>query len=213
MQMQIVETNAGAAIWAALSRIAWRSGLLHAEEAVGVLEFHRGVVHEDADRQGHAAQRHDVERLAQRPQHDDRHEDRQRDRRGDDERAAPRAEEEQDHQGRQAGGDGALFEHPLTAAWTNTDWSKRNSILSSGGSWAWIGRHGLAEPLDHADGGGALGLQHGHQHGPASVAADDVGLHREPVQRVGHVLDVDRHAVDRPDGQEVEPLARRPGCC
>ena len=46
--------------------------LLHAEVAVDVLDLHGGVVHQDADRQRHAAQRHGVERLAQRPQDDDR---------------------------------------------------------------------------------------------------------------------------------------------
>src|SRR5207237_1147227 len=33
---------------------------------------------------------------------------------------------------------------------------------------------------------------------------DDVGLDREPVGHVGDVLDVDRHAVDRLDGNKVE---------
>ena len=67
MQMASVETNAGTAICAAPSRIAWRIGFLHAEVAVDVLDLHGGVVHQDADRQRHAAQRHGVERLAHAP--------------------------------------------------------------------------------------------------------------------------------------------------
>ena len=58
---------------------------------------------------------------------------------------------------------------------------------------------GCAHALDHAQGRGPLALEDGHEHRPAAVAADDVGLHREAVRHVGHVLDVDRDAVDRLD--------------
>ena len=70
------------------------------EIAVDVLDLDRGVVHQDADRQRQAAQRHDVDRLAQRAQHDERRQDRQRNRDRDDQRAAPAAQEDQDHERR-----------------------------------------------------------------------------------------------------------------
>ena len=70
------------------------------EIAVDVLDFDGGVVHQDADRQRQAAQRHDVDGLAQRAQHDQRDENRQRNRDRDDERAAPAAQEDQDHEAR-----------------------------------------------------------------------------------------------------------------
>ena len=72
------------------------------EVAVDVLDLDRGVVHEDADGEREPAERHDVDRLAERREHQQRAEDRERDRHRDDHRAAPAAEEDQDHQPRQA---------------------------------------------------------------------------------------------------------------
>ena len=66
MQMQSVETNAGTAICCAPSRIACTSGFLWCEVAVDVLDLDRRVVDEDADGERHAAERHHVERLAER---------------------------------------------------------------------------------------------------------------------------------------------------
>ena len=67
MQMQSVETNAGTAICCAPSRIACTVSF-PGEVAVDVLDLHRGVVHQDADRQGEAAERHDVDGLAESAQ-------------------------------------------------------------------------------------------------------------------------------------------------
>ena len=75
-----VETNAGTAICCAPSRIACVDRLAHVEVAVDVLDLDRRVVDQDADRQRQPAERHDVDRLPQRAQHDDRAQDRQRDR-------------------------------------------------------------------------------------------------------------------------------------
>ena len=65
MQMESVETNAGAATCCA-DRESPRQRLLLAHVAVRVLDLDRRVVHEDADRQRQSAQRHHVDRLAQR---------------------------------------------------------------------------------------------------------------------------------------------------
>ena len=48
------------------------------EVALDVLDFHRGVVHQNAHRQRQAAQGHDVDGLAQRAEQDHGNEDRQR---------------------------------------------------------------------------------------------------------------------------------------
>ncbi len=63
MQMHSVETKAGTAICMAPSRMARTIGLPMAKIAVDVFDFHRGIVHQNADRQRHAAQRHDVDGL------------------------------------------------------------------------------------------------------------------------------------------------------
>ena len=89
MQMHSVETSAGTAIWWAPSRIAGFDLLALLQVPVDVLDRHRGVVHQNSDRERQAAQRHDVDGLADRRQADDRRQHRQRDRDRDDQRAAP----------------------------------------------------------------------------------------------------------------------------
>ena len=102
---------------------------------------------------------------------------------------------------------------PSTAARTKTDWSKSSSIFSSGGSWAWMPGRAARTRLTTLEGRGPLALEDGHEHGAPAVAADDVGLHRVAHAHVGHVLDVDRHAVDRLDRDVVEGGDQCRGCC
>ena len=81
------------------------------EMPVDVFDRHRRIVDENADRQGEAAERHDVERFAQRPKRRDGAENRQRNGNRDDDRRAPAAEEDEDHQTRQRRGDDALADN------------------------------------------------------------------------------------------------------
>src|SRR6202035_3098549 len=76
---------------------------------VHVLDRHGGIIDQDADRESESAERHDVDRLAERGQADDRGKDRQRYGNGDDDRAAPAAEEQQHHER----GQGSRY-HPFT---------------------------------------------------------------------------------------------------
>src|SRR5207302_383762 len=64
--------------------------------------------------------------------------------------------------------------------------------------------HRRADAVDHAQGGGSLALEDGHQHRPPPVAADNVGLHRVAVVDVGDVFDVDRDAVNGANRDVVE---------
>ena len=103
MQMHSVETKAGTAIWCAPSRIAsfsdrwFPSSRLRSMFSI----VDGGVVDQDAHRQREAAERHDVDGLAQRAQDDERAEDRERDGNRDDQRVPPAPEEEQNHRGGQ----------------------------------------------------------------------------------------------------------------
>ena len=136
MQIQSDETKAGTAIWLAPLRMPSCSFSPRLEVIVDVLDRHRGVVDQDADGQRQAAQGHDVDRLAQRARGmriELRIESGMEMR--DDERAAPVAEEEQDHQRGQARGDARLRRTtPLIEARTKIDWSKSVRISTSSGS-------------------------------------------------------------------------------
>ena len=80
-------------------------GLTLFQVAIDVLNLDRSVVDQDAHGQRQAAERHDVDRFAQRAQHQQRSQNRQRDGDGDDEGAAPAAEEDEDHNRRETSGD------------------------------------------------------------------------------------------------------------
>ena len=108
MQMQSSETNAGTTICSAPSRIACLDFLALFEMPVDVFDRHGRFVDEDADGERKAAQGHDVEGFAKRPERRDRAEHRQRNRGGDDQGRAEAAEEQQDHQAGQRGRDDAF---------------------------------------------------------------------------------------------------------
>ena len=72
---------------------------------VGVLDLHGGIIHQDADGEREPAERHDVDGFSQETEDDDRGQNGQRNGNRNDQRAAPAAQENQDHQAREAGGD------------------------------------------------------------------------------------------------------------
>ena len=70
-----------------------------------VLDDDHGVVDDQADGDGHAAHRHQVDRLAEQPHEEERADDGQRQRAGGDEGQPPVAEEDQQHEHRERGAD------------------------------------------------------------------------------------------------------------
>ncbi len=65
MQMEISDTKAGATICCAPSKIACLNRFPLLQMPVDVLDRHRGIIDEDADREREPAQRHDVQCLPQ----------------------------------------------------------------------------------------------------------------------------------------------------
>ncbi len=78
MQMESVETKAGTAICCAPSRIALRDRLPHPHIAMDILDFDRGVVHQNANRQRQPSERHGVHGFAQQTQNNERRQDGER---------------------------------------------------------------------------------------------------------------------------------------
>jgi hypothetical protein len=75
---------------------------------VDVLDGDRGLVHQDADRQGQPAQRHQVQRQSARPQGQKGREQGEGDVQHHHDYRAPVLQEDQDHQPREGGPDQAL---------------------------------------------------------------------------------------------------------
>ena len=111
MQMHSVETSAGTAICARAFENRRHDFGICRQIAMDIFDLDRGVVHQNADRQRQAAQRHDVDGFAQRAQHADRNQDRKRNRDRDNQRAAPASQEQQNHDRGQAGRDDRLAHH------------------------------------------------------------------------------------------------------
>ena len=83
------------------------------EVVVDVLDRNRRIVDENADREREAAERHHVDRFAGRGQRGDGGENRERNRDRDDERRAPAAEKDQDHQAGQRRRDDAFEDNRI----------------------------------------------------------------------------------------------------
>ena len=86
------------------------------EASVDVLNGHGGVVDKDADGQRHASQGHDVDGLVQHGEHAERTQNGERNGNRNDDRGAETPQEDQDHDGREAGGDDGLANHAVDGA-------------------------------------------------------------------------------------------------
>ena len=111
MQIVKVETSVGVAI-SRRHRARPHAAACAVHVAMNVFDRHRRVVHQDADGQSESAQRHGIHRLAHRAENDDRAEDREWNGDRDDQRAAPAAQKEQDHQRRKSRGNHAFAQDP-----------------------------------------------------------------------------------------------------
>ena len=167
------------------------------EVAVDVLDGDGGVVDKNADGQRKAAQSHDVDGLVQHGEHAERTEDGERNGDRDDDGGAPTAQEDQDHDGSEAGGDDGLADHAVDGAADKDRLIGELPDFQLRGQLALDAFELFVHPVDDVQRGGRAGLHDGHHDGAAAVHAHDVGLRRIAVAHVGHVADVDDRAVDR----------------
>ncbi|MEH2584734.1 hypothetical protein V1281_006629 [Nitrobacteraceae bacterium AZCC 2161] len=178
---------------------------------IDVLDRHRGVIDQNADRQCKTAKRHDVEGLADQRQHDDGAENRQRNRYGNDDRGAPAAEKQQDHDGCQQRRDDTFNGHTLNGAADECRLVADVVDLERIGQRRLVVDHLLLDAGDDIQRRDRAGLQHLHQHRTVAIDVNDVGLRRIAVAHGGDVADIDHRAIDAADRQiaELIDLQRR----
>ena len=183
-----------------------RRGETHAFAAqpVGVLDRHRRIVDQDADRKRHAAERHGVERVAHEVEDDDRREDRQRNRDQDDQGRPPRAEKQQDHQPGEPGRDRSLAEHAGDRCGDELRLIEQLVDAQSGRRGSAGGLEDLADSVDDRNGRGVAVLEDAQQDGAPAVVADDVLLHRPAVVHLADILEEHRLPVGVFDRNVVE---------
>ena len=173
-----------------------------------VLDRHRGIVDQDADRECKPAERHRVQGLAETIQHDQRRQHRQRDRDQDDQRRSPRSQKQQDHQRREARRDRALAQHAIDRMGDEDRLVEQLVDLQPCRSRRANRTQGLLHPVDDGERRGISVLDHAEQDGAMTVLAHDVLLDLGAVPDLGHVLQEDRGPVHELDRDHVEILDR-----
>ncbi len=172
--------------------------------AVDVLDLHRRVVHQDADGEREPAQRHHVERLAQRREPHDRAQDGERNRRDDDERAAPAPQEQQDHERGETRGD-HRFTHDTRDRRADEDRLIRQQLHVERRRERRLDRRQQRLHLvHHRQARRVPVLQHAHVGAVPPVVAHDVRLHARAVTHIRDVADVDHRPVHPLDRHVVE---------
>ena len=176
--------------------------LLHVP--VDVLDGDGRVVDQDADRERETAERHHVDRLPEQRQRDQGTENRQRYRHGDDERRAPAAEKDEDHERGQRRGDQPFANDGGNRGFHEIGLVADEGERDSGRERGLNRRKPVLDAGDDVEGRGGADLEDRHQHALASVELDDVGLRRRSVVDVGNVAHEDDGAVDHLDRHVVE---------
>ena len=160
--------------------------------AIDVFDFDRGVVNQNADRQRQPAKGHDIDRFAQRAHDDDGGENGKWNGHRDDQRAAPTAQEHQNHETGEAGGDQSLADYAGDRGFHEDGLVRQWVHFQSGRQAGGYRRQQTLDAGNDVQGRNIAGLQNGHQGRALTIDANDVGLRREPVAHVGHIANVDR---------------------
>ena len=178
--------------------------LLHPHVAVNVLDFHRRVVHQNTHGQREAAQGHNIQGLPQNIHDDDADQNREWNARRDNQRGAPRAQKQQNHEGREGRRDAGLDDDALDAGSHEKRLVEQQLDVEAGrGVGLDVGQR-FFDFVDDVERAGRAAFQDGDDGGAAAILAHDVGLYGRSLVHEGHVADVHRRAVHRPDGQVVE---------
>jgi hypothetical protein len=208
MQIQSVETRAGTAIWAAPSRNSLVQRLAFLQMTGDIFNGYRGVVHQDPDGQGQAAQRHQVDGLMQEAQDNHGAQDGQRNRNSHDHGAPPASQEDQDHQRREDGGDASLSdnaadgsanENGLVCELLNLE-LRRQRLLNAGKQ--------VANALDHAERGRVAVFDYSGQNTTVAILTNDVGLRDETIAHVRDISEIDSRVAHHFNRQVVHFLDR-----
>ena len=150
--------------------------LAHGKVALDVFDFHRGIIDQDADGERQSAQGHDVDGLANRAQHDDRDEDRERNGDGNDDRGAPIAEEDENHDGSKSRCDQSLAQHALDRRAHEQGLVKQRGDFQLRRQRLCRLHYNLLDPVDNFQRGAVPDLVHRHQRPTVSILAHDVRL-------------------------------------
>ena len=178
--------------------------LVHAialvQAAFDVLDHHGAVVHQNTDRERESTQREGIQGLPGQVQDQQGANHGQRNRRQDDQGQSPVAQEQQDHQSRQARRHLAAHDHAVERR-PHKDRLVKDGLHAHPRRQAFgdVRQQG-AHAVDHRQGRYAAGLADHHQGARFAVHIDGIGLHLIPVVHMRDIAHEHRppiHVADR----------------
>ena len=140
-----------------------------------------------------------------------RSQDGQRNGDGDDERAAPTAEEQQNHDAGKRRGNDRFANHTADRA------AHKDGLVGEGSNFQLRrqGQGGAGQNLSNSgndvESGCSSGLENADQHSAMAVLSHDIGLRRKPIAYPSHVPQVDRFRSDLLDGKVTKLCDRARG--
>ena len=169
--------------------------LFHRHLPLDVFDGDGRVIHEDANSERKSTERHDVDRLSERAQDQQRRKNRERNRDGDDEGASPAPQEHENHQRRKNSSDPCFADHSRKRRAheqrlieQRLDGELRRQRRLNFGNHVVDRRH-------DGERRSAAGFLHREQNAPLSVLAHDILLNRVSVTHVRDILNVERGSV------------------
>ena len=176
------------------------------EMTLDVLDRHCRIIDENTDCQRQSTQRHQVDRFAQRMQHDDGAENRQRYRHRNDARAAPITQEQKNQYRRQQRGDHGLMQHAVDCG-THEDRliEHGRDVQSFRCAFHDLGNLGFYIVDNVQRRFGAI-LHHREQHTSLAVFLDDILLRLEAVTHMRDLAQIGGRTVHGLDRNLVHPF-------
>ena len=177
---------------------------LQADIAVNVFDGDGGVVNQDADGEGEAAEGHDVDGFAEEAQDAQRGEDGEWNGNANDKSAAPTAEEEQNHEAGEAGGDKSFAFDTVDRGTHEDGLIAEGNDFEFGRNGGEHAREGGFDGIDDIERGGFAVASDGDENAAETVGADDVALDAKAIVDLRDILNIDGGAVDGFNGEVVE---------
>ncbi len=163
---------------------------------IDVLDRDRSVVDQDADRQRKAAERHDVDGLAENGQRGQREQNGKGNFSENDDRRAPAAEEHQNHHADQRRGQHGLANNAEHRGLDEDRLIAHRFQVEARGQTFLDPRQQRLDPVDDVERRRRSRLEDGHQHRARTVDPHHIGLRRRALMDVGNVMHVDDEVLD-----------------
>jgi hypothetical protein len=167
---------------------------------MGVFDFHRSIVNQDSDREGQAAERHHIDGLTEQIKHGKRRQNRQRNGDTNDQRTAPTAEEQQDHERCESGGEEGLVNDAFDGRSDEDRLIGQGNDLEIGRDVGKDSREGSLHLVNYRKRRSFAVAGDRHEDAPLPVGPNNVLLNLITIADMRDIFNVDGCAINVADG-------------